>query len=69
MQNKILIGLATVFLSVLGWVWTATYAQLQEISTGLTKVRLDLVQIQTQMMTEERVKDIIEHELLKRGIK
>lgn len=66
MQNKLITILISAFLGVLAWIWASTYSKLAEIEQGLLAVKMELVQIQAQMMTEDRVREIVEHEILKR---
>jgi len=69
MNNKLVTIFASVFLAVLGWVWSATYTRLTSMEKELVSIKLSLVEMQSQIVDEQRVREIVEHELLKHGIK
>lgn len=67
-ERSVIYGLFLLLVSLVGWVGTSQVNKLAEIEKQLTKIQLDLVSIQSQMMDEDKVRQIVEIELLKKGI-
>lgn len=68
-NNKAMTLFVTILLGMLGWIWTATYSRLTSMEKELVSIKLSLVEMQSQIVDEQRVREIVEHELLKHGIK
>lgn len=72
MQTKALYTVIGLLITLLGWLWSAQYYKLAEIEHSLTELKVEVTKLQCSILTEERVKEIatevVEHELLKRGL-
>lgn len=66
-NNKLIYTLLTVLLAVMSWVWVTTVSQLSEISKELVAIKTQLVSVQAQMIDEDRVREIVEYMMLKKG--
>ena len=61
--KSIIIGLSTVLFTVLSFYFTSFYIKLSAIEASLAKLQIDVVKIQSNTMTENRVKEIIRYEI------
>lgn len=68
-MNKLTYWILGLLIAVLGWIWTVSFTKLCAIETQLVQLQIDITQLKADMMDEERVREIVEHELLKRGVK
>lgn len=69
MEKKILTVVVSILIGLLGWIGTIQFNKMSEISKDLIALRLEIVQLQKDILTKEDVKDMVETELLKHGIK
>jgi len=69
MEKKVLTAVVSILIGLLGWLGTIQYNKMAEISRDLIALRLEIVQLQKDVLTKEAVKEIVETELLKHGIK
>ena len=73
MQQKALYAVIGLLVTLLGWLGSAQYYKLAEIERGLIELKVEVAKLQCSILTEEKVKEIatevVEHELLKRGLK
>lgn len=69
MEKKILTVVVSILIGLLGWIGTIQFNKMSEISKDLIALRLEIVQLQKDILTKEDVKEMIETELLKHGIK
>lgn len=69
MEKRILTAIFGLLIAVLGWVWSMQYTKLVEIEKELKTVQIELVKMQSTMLTAEHVKEIVIDELEKRGIR
>ena len=73
MQQKALYAVLGLLVTLLGWVGSANYNKLMEIEHGLAELKVDVVKLQAGIIDEHMVREIakemVEHELLKRGLK
>lgn len=61
--KSIIIGLSTVLFAVLSFYFTSFYIKLTSIETSLANLQIDLVKIQSNTLTESRVKELIRYEV------
>lgn len=69
MEKKILTVVVSILIGLLGWLGTIQWQKLTEIEKSIIELKIQVVSIQKEIMTEERVKEIVEHELLKNHVK
>ena len=73
MEKRIITVILGLLVTLLGWLGSVNYAKLMEIEHSLTELKLEVTKLQMSIITEEKVKEIatevVEHELLKRGLK
>ena len=73
MQQKALYAVIGLLLSLLGWLGSVNYNKLMEIEHSIAELKIEVARLQMSILTEEKVKEIakgvLEHELLKRGLK
>lgn len=69
MEKKILTVAVSILIGLLGWLGTIQYNKLTEIEKSLLELKIEVVRIQTTMIDREAVIQIVNDELLKRGIK
>ena len=62
-------GLFSILIAVVGWIWTTCYTKLVTIEKELISIKVELVQMQSNVLTREDVNEMIDTALLKRGIK
>lgn len=68
MERKILSIVMSILIAVLSWTWSTTFSKLVEISKELKAVQMELVKINSTMLTKEEVKEMVIDELLRHGI-
>ena len=73
MQQKALYAVMGLLLTLLGWLGSINYNKLMEIEHSLAELKVDVVKLQAGIIDEHMVREIakemVEHELLKRGLK
>lgn len=69
MEKRILTVVVTILIGLLGWLGSLQYQKLSEISRDLIALKLEVVQLQKDILSKEDVKEMIENELIKHGIK
>ena len=72
MQQKALYTVIGLLVALLGWLGSVNYAKLMEIEHSIAELKIEVTRLQVSILTEEKVKEIaheiVEHELLKRGL-
>ena len=72
MQQKALYAVIGLLVTLLGWLGSVQFQKLMEIEHSLAELKLEVTKLQMSILTEEKVKEIaneiVEHELLKRGL-
>lgn len=72
MQQKALYAVMGLLVTLLGWLGSINYSKLMEIEHSLAELKVDVVKLQAGIIDEHMVreiaKEIVEHELLKRGL-
>lgn len=69
MEKRILTVVVTILIGLLGWLGSLQYQKLSEISRDLIALKLEVVQLQKDILTKDDVKEMISTELLKHNIK
>ena len=73
MQQKALYAVIGLLVTLLGWLGSINYNKLMEIEHSLAGLKVDVVKLQAGIIDEHMVREIakemVEHELLKRGLK
>lgn len=73
MQQKALYAVMGLLVTLLGWLGSINYNKLMEIEHSLAELKVDVVKLQAGILDEHMVREIakemVEHELLKRGLK
>lgn len=73
MQQKALYAVMGLLVTLLGWLGSINYNKLMEIEHSLAELKVDVVKLQAGILDEHKVREIakemVEHELLKRGLK
>ena len=73
MQQKALYAVLGLLVTLLGWLGSVNYSKLMEIEHSLAELKVDVVKLQAGIIDEHKVREIaneiVEHELLKRGLK
>lgn len=73
MQQKALYAVIGLLVTLLGWLGSVNYNKLMEIEHSLAELKVDVVKLQAGIIDEHMVREIakemVEHELLKRGLK
>lgn len=73
MQQKALYAVMGLLVTLLGWLGSINYNKLMEIEHSLAELKVDVVKLQAGIIDEHMVREIakemVEHELLKRGLK
>lgn len=73
MQQKALYAVIGLLVTLLGWLGSINYNKLMEIEHSLAELKVDVVKLQAGIIDEHMVREItkemVEHELLKRGLK
>lgn len=72
MQQRVLYAVIGLLVTILGWLGSVNYSKLMEIEHSIAELKIEVARLQMSIMTEEKVKEIaheiVEHELLKRGM-
>ena len=73
MQQKALYAVMGLLVTLLGWLGSINYSKLMEIEHSLAELKVDVVKLQAGIIDEHMVREIakemVEHELLRRGLK
>ena len=73
MQQKALYAVIGLLVTLLGWLGSVNYGKLMEIEHSLTELKVEVAKLQASIIDEHTVREIakemVEHELLKRGLK
>lgn len=71
MRTKALYTAIGLLITLIGWLGSMQFQKLMEIEHSLAEIKIEVTKLQCSLLTEERVKEIakevVEHELLKRG--
>lgn len=65
MEKKILTVVVSILIGLLGWLGSLQIQKLTEIEKSIVELKIQVVSMQKEMMTEDRVREIVEYELLK----
>jgi hypothetical protein len=72
MQQKALYAVIGLLVTLLGWLGSINYSKLMEIEHSIAELKIEVARLQMSIIDEAKVKeiahDIVEHELLKRGL-
>lgn len=68
-KNKLLTVVVSILIALLGYFGQLQYSKLSEIEKSLLELKIEVVKMQTSMIDRDVVIQIINDELLKRGIK
>ena len=72
MQQKALYAVIGLLVTLLGWFGSINFQKLMEIEHGLIEIKLEVAKLQAGIIDEHKVREIakemVEHELLKRGL-
>ena len=72
-NEKIFKYVFSIILAICGWLITNSYNSLngnvQKLNMDLIQVKMQLVELNSKIIDEQRVKEIVKDELLKHGIK
>lgn len=72
MQQRALYAVMGLLVTLLGWLGSINYNKLMEIEHSLAELKMDVVKLQAGILDEHMVREIakemVEHELLKRGM-
>lgn len=69
MEKRILTVVVTILIGLLGWLGSIQYAKLTEISRDIISLKLEVVQLQKDILTKEDVREMIQTEIIKAGLK
>ena len=73
MQQKALYAVIGLLVTLLGWLGSVNYNKLMEIEHGLAEIKVAVATLPMGIIDEHMVREIaeemVEHELLKRGMK
>ena len=73
MQQRALYAVIGLLVTLLGWLGSINYNKLMEIEHSLAELKVDVVKLQAGIIDEHMVREIakemVEHELLNRGLK
>ena len=69
MEKRILTVCVTILIGLLGWLGSLQYQKLSEISRDLIALKLEVVQLQKDILSKDDIREMIENELIKHGIK
>lgn len=68
-MNKVILStLAGILIAVLSWCFTTFYSKLVKIEEKLVTIELELAKVNSAMLDEDKVRELIEIELLRRGL-
>lgn len=68
MEKKVLTVVVSILIALLGWLGSIQYAKLTEISKEIVSMKLELVQLQKDILTKDDVREMVQVELMKYGI-
>ena len=68
-MNKITYWIAGLLVAVVGWSWSVNFTKLCEIEKALTELKIDVGKMQIQIIDRAEIKEMINDELAKHGIK
>ncbi len=68
-DNKLLYTVIGVVVALLGYFGQLQYSKLSEIEKSLLELKIEVVKMQSSMLDRDAVVQIVNDELLKRGIK
>lgn len=72
MQQRALYAVIGLLVTLLGWLGSVNYSKLMEIEHSLAELKVDVAKLQMGIIDEHMVREIakemVEHELLKRGL-
>ena len=73
MQQKALYAVIGLLVTLVGWLGSINFQKLMEIEHSLAELKVDVAKLQMGIIDEHMVREIakemVEHELLKRGLK
>lgn len=73
MQQRVLYAVIGLLITILGWIGSINYSKLMEIEHSIAELKIEVTKLQMSIIDEAKVKEIaheiVEHELLKRGLK
>ena len=73
MQQKALYAVIGLLVTLIGWLGSVNFQKLMEIEHSLAELKVEVAKLQAgiidEHMVREIVKEMVEHELLKRGLK
>lgn len=73
MQQKALYAVIGLLVTLIGWLGSVNFQKLMEIEHSLIEIKLEVAKLQAGIIDEHMVREIakemVEHELLKRGLK
>lgn len=73
MQQKALYAVIGLLVTLLGWLGSINYQKLMEIEHSLAELKVEVARLQMGIIDEHKVREIakemVEHELLRRGLK
>lgn len=69
LESRLLYGLFVICVGVLGFLGSWQISRLTKIETQLAQIQVDIASLQAAMLDEDRVRQLIEFELLRHGIK
>lgn len=64
-EKSVMYGLFIALVTLVGWIGSSQMSKLAEIEKELSSIKMELVQLQSSMLTEDRVREIVKLELLK----
>ena len=65
MATKAFYTVLSVLFAILGWIGQQTYFKLVDVEKELVTVKIELVKIQSEMITRDDVLEIVKNELAK----
>lgn len=72
MQQRALYAVIGLLVTLLGWLGSVNYSKLMEIEHSLAELKVDVAKLQMGIIDEHMVREIakemVEHELLRRGL-
>lgn len=72
MQTRLLYAVIGLLVALLGWLGSVNYSKLMEIEHSIAELKIEVTKLQLSIIDEAKVKEIaheiVEHELLKRGL-
>ena len=68
MQTKVIWTTIGILVTLLGWLGSIQVQKLTDIEKSLIELKLEVTKVQMSMIDESKVKEIVDHELLRRGL-